>query len=577
MKQKLDPDKPAAAKKRRAALREKEPSADPDLQKLLHELEVHQIELETQNAELELARKDADEARERYADLYDFAPVGYFALDPDGKVLMVNLTGATQAGTERSRLVGQSIQGLIPPPLRHAFNGFLGEVFVGHDKHTIETEFAPNGELPRFVHIEAQSGPEPQQCRAVVVDISKRKRAEETLRRNEELVSTLIEQAPVGVFTVDSALRLRQANQIAESLLGANCADQARSLQEVIGALWSQRVAAQIVARFRHTLVTGEPYQDNDFHERRRDTGTTEDYEWQIQRLALHDGEIGVVAFFTNVTARKKAESVQKRLEVITATNKTLKTEIARRKAVEATLRTAKRQQVLLLQQSAKQQALLRELSHSLLHAQEQERQRISHELHDVVVQSLVGISFQLANMDQDPSQNDHALKQKVKRAQELVSGTTEIVHSFARDLRPTLLDDLGLVPALKTFLQGFMKDTGIRTSLNLRKDANLIEGEQSTTIYRVVQAALANIASHAHASQVEITISVESSDGSIHMEISDNGQGFDMNAEETAKKRGRLGLLGMRERVEMIGGAFDIQSQPGAGTTVSVTLPASK
>src|SRR5690606_1809151 len=91
-------------------------------------------------------------------------------------------------------------------------------------------------------------------------------------------------------------------------------------------------------------------------------------------------------------------------------------------------------------------------------------------------------------------------------------------------------------------------------------------------TIYRVAQEALANVARHARASQVDINI--QSKDGRILMEISDDGQGFNLGAEAKAKKRGRLGLLGMRERVEMIGGTFAIHSQNGTGTTVTVALP---
>src|SRR5690606_2646815 len=110
--------------------------------------------------------------------------------------------------------------------------------------------------------------------------------------------------------------------------------------------------------------------------------------------------------------------------------------------------------------------------------------------------------------------------------------------------------------------------------SLKVSKGTPPIEGEARTTIYRITQEALANIARHAGASHVDVSIQGEGEGGSIRVEIADNGQGFDADAESHAKIRGRLGLLGMRERVEMIGGAFAVHSRRGAGTTVTVSRP---
>ena len=562
---------PIRRKKRDATL--PAPSMEPNLHRLLHELEVHQIELEMQNAELQNARNDSDIARERYSYLFDFAPIGYFALDQAGKIQMVNLSGAKLAGAARTRLVGQSFTQQMPLSLRPAFTEFLRQVFAVPGKHTIETEFASKGEKNRFVNIEAQCAPKAEQCLVVVVDVTKRKLAEERLRQNEALVTSLIQQAPFGVYVVDSKLQLQQVNAIAEPLLGPVVLDKPRSLENVLSAIWSKRVTHRIMSRFRHTLATGEPYRSPGFRERRQDTGEIEDYEWQIQRIALHAGENGVVAFFDNITSRKKAETAQRRLVALTATNLAMKEEIARRKAGEAALRKAKLEQARLLVKSTRQQAQLRELSRSLLTAQELERKRISRELHDVVVQSLVSISFQLTAIGKDPPGDDSKLKQRIQRAQELLLNSTEIVHSFARALRPTVLDDLGLVPALQTYMQSFMQDTGIRVSLNVPNGSDSIEGGVRTTIFRVAQAALTNIARHAKASQVTVTIDCQ--EDAVALEIVDDGKGFKTDTLSKAKKRGRLGLLGMRERVEMIGGTFSIDSQLGIGTTISASIPA--
>ena len=406
MRKKASPENPTTAIKgveRRARKRNEtglEAAGDVSLRKLLQELEVHQLELESQNTELQVARNDAEVARERYTDLYDFAPVGYFALDPAGMIQMANLTGARLAAIERSFLVGQPFRNLISPPQRANFTTFLGQVFAAADKQSIETELIRKGRLPKFVAIEAQIGPESHQCRVVVVDITERRLAEDKLRQNEAVVVSLLEHAPVGVFVVDSALRMVRINQTAERLLGLVSLPNPRELMEILDGIWPKRVTTQIVARMRHTLETGQPYVSSGFRARRRGTGVTEDYEWQIQRLPLQPGENGVVSFISDVTARNRTESAQRRLEVLTATNKTLNEEIVKRKLITSSLRKAKRELAGSLEKAARQHEQLRELSRSLLNAEEQERRRISHELHDVVVQSLVGVSFQLSAID---------------------------------------------------------------------------------------------------------------------------------------------------------------------------------
>jgi PAS domain S-box-containing protein len=175
-----------------------------------------------------------------------------------------------------------------------------------------------------------------KQCRAVAMDITERMEAiDAALHRNEVLFSALIEQAPVGVYVVDAQLCLRQVNpralpvfKNAHPLIG-------RNFSEIIQIIWSPRVAHQIVARFRHTLNTGESYQSPEFSELRQDTGLKEFYEWQIQRVTLPAGEHGVVCFFNNITERKQAEEARVRLEVMTASNKKLEQEIIRRKSLE--------------------------------------------------------------------------------------------------------------------------------------------------------------------------------------------------------------------------------------------------
>jgi signal transduction histidine kinase len=151
-----------------------------------------------------------------------------------------------------------------------------------------------------------------------------------------------------------------------------------------------------------------------------------------------------------------------------------------------------------------------------------------------------------------------------------------DIVHRFARELRPAVLDDLGLIPALHSFVKLFSQRTRIHISLKVFAGVEQLDGNKRTILYRVAQEALNNVARHAQASRVEVDIQ-RLADGGIAMKIHDNGKSFDVNGVLKAKGRKRLGLLGMRERLEMVGGSFGVESVPGKGTTITAQIPLSK
>jgi signal transduction histidine kinase len=165
-------------------------------------------------------------------------------------------------------------------------------------------------------------------------------------------------------------------------------------------------------------------------------------------------------------------------------------------------------------------------------------------------------------------------LQRKITQTQQLVEKSVALVHRFALELRPTVLDDLGLIPALHTFMKDFMKRTGVRTRLTAYAAANQLPIAKSAVLYRVALEALNNVAIHAQASQVDVEIK-KMPDG-IRLTIKDDGKSFDVKQVLLTKGNGRLGLLGMRERLEMVGGKFSIKSPPGQGTTVIAQIPLS-
>jgi PAS domain S-box-containing protein len=424
------------------------PPADADAQRLLHELEVHQVELEMQNAELREARDQMETMLEKYTDLYDFAPVGYFSLDEQGRILEVNLTGAALLHVDRSRLVNFRLQHFLAPASRSVFLAFLEKVFAGPGKQICETSLPNKDGTVSWIDFQAMPAASPR---------SERK--------------------------------------------------------------WC--------------------------------------------RVAVSD-----------ITALKRAEETQRLLLVQAAANEELKREIVRRKRVEESLRKSERYAGQLLTQALGLQEQLQHLSHQVLQAQEEERKRISRELHDDIAQVLTAISFHLAVLRKEAASSGRDLKKKIVHTQHLVERSVNIVHEFAGQLRPPALDDLGLIPALHSHVKDFARRTGLAVHFTsfTRSQTELLDGDKRTVLYRVVQEALVNVAKHAKASLV--TVSIRRLRGVICMEVKDDGKSFQVQGALSTKKNKGLGLLGMRERVEMVGGRFAVESLPGKGTTVRAEIP---
>ncbi|MBN2505334.1 MAG: PAS domain-containing protein [Verrucomicrobia bacterium] len=420
--------------------------AEADPQRLLHELQVHQVELEMQNAELQEARNRLETLLEKYTDLYDFAPVGYFSLDEQGRILEVNLTAAALLGVERSQLIHRRLPRFVSPASQPIFLAFLEHVFAG------------------------------------------------------------------------------SGHQVCE----------ARLLKGDGAAFWANLHGTSALA------VSGP-------------------HHWC--RVAVSD-----------ITTLREAEEAQRRMEALAMKNRELRQEIVRRQAVEAALKKSERHQIQLLAQSRHMQDQLRQLSRQMLQAQEEERKRISRELHDEIAQTLVGINVHLENLARRPTVNRQGLKRGIARTQRLVEKSVDIVHRFARELRPTLLDDLGLIASLHSFMKDFTKRTGIRVHFTTFAGVEQLNSAKRTVLYRVVQSALANVARHARASRVDV--SLRKLPRAVRLEIQDNGKSFEVQRVLHATHNKHLGLLGMRERVEMVGGSFVVESTPDQGTIIRAHIP---
>ncbi len=217
-------------------------------------------------------------------------------------------------------------------------------------------------------------------------------------------------------------------------------------------------------------------------------------------------------------------------------------------------------------QESLRARGELKQLSARLVDAQEQERRTISWELHDEVGQSLSALLVEAGNLAAAAPEADGSFRQHLQNIRQLAQDSVNAVRNMSLLLRPSMLDDLGLVPALEWQVREVSKRTGLLVHLVEENVSDALPEEYKICVYRLVQEALNNCSRHAEARSAKIFVRQESE--RLLLTIEDDGKGFD------AKRVRGLGLMGMSERVARLGGSFDLQSEPGRGVRLKVELP---
>jgi PAS domain S-box-containing protein len=211
----------------------------------------------------------------------------------------------------------------------------------------------------------------------------------------------------------------------------------------------------------------------------------------------------------------------------------------------------------------------LRELSAAAHTVREQEQRRVAREIHDELGQSLTALKMDVAWMMGNLSAGSPSLNDKLGAMQSQLDATVAATRRIAADLRPLMLDDLGLIPAAEWLAQNFSERTGIPCKLQIRPPDLEFAEPHASTLYRILQESLTNVARHAKADRVDI--SIERTDGALKLAVRDNGRGFSPAEARTHKT---YGLLGLRERTVLLGGEANIASEPGRGTTIEVRIP---
>ncbi|MEE9448682.1 MAG: PAS domain S-box protein [Ignavibacteriaceae bacterium] len=352
------------------------------------------------------------------------------------------------------------------------------------------------------------------------VEINERKQAEEALQENEERLSGFMESATDGFVLYDSKMNLIEINKKAMEIFPAGSRKENFVGKNVLD-LFPGLVEMGRYKKYLKVIETGKPLIFDDF-ETKTKFGKR---DLSIKAFKVGEG-LGIIS--TDVTERKQAEK---------------------------RLRESRNQ--------------LRSLAERLQMIREEERATVAREIHDDLGQTLTALKMDLSWMKKNPWMIEKMRSAKFDTMLDLTNSTIQTVKRIATELRPGILDDLGLFPAIEWEAEEFRKRSGIECNLLLSIEEFAIEEEISIAVFRIFQESLTNIARHSGATK--ITVTIKRTGDLLHMEITDNGVGI---SEEQISSSKSLGLIGMNERVSVFRGKLTISRAVEGGTSVSVRIP---
>ncbi len=208
-----------------------------------------------------------------------------------------------------------------------------------------------------------------------------------------------------------------------------------------------------------------------------------------------------------------------------------------------------------------------------VIEAQEHERQYLVQEMHDGPAQALTNLILQAEICERLFDKDPKRAREELANLREAVAATFQKVRSFMFDLRPMMLDDLGLIPTLRKYVEGFREKSGLTTNLTITGQERRLEAHAEATIFRVIQELATNAWEHAHCTTIEISLDIDTN--WVRVSVEDNGSGFDVDEVlREVEQHKTIGLATLRERVEMLGGELRIDSGIGRGTKISLEIP---
>lgn len=435
----------------------------------------------------------------------------------DEKGIIQTFNPATEKifGYKASEVIGKSVDVLMPEPDKSQHDEYIQRYLstgvakiIGFGREVLGLR-KDGSVFPMELAVSEMYLEGKRQFIGIVRDITERKQAEEELKKHTEEIKNLSKfpsENPSPVLRVGNDGIVLYANAPALSLLGDR----------------NSQIGGPIASYFRAVISKA------------RESNLSKEIEVNHKNRIFSFEVMPVVdANYVNIYGR----------------------DITERKQAEDEFRNSREQ--------------LRNLSRKLQSAQEEERSRIAREIHDELGQALTALSLDLAWLERKLPQEQGPILNQIHSMIQFIDTTIERVQKIVTELRPQILDDLGLCDALKWQIKEFKKRTGIQCELTLNPKEIHLDPDRSTTIFRIYQEALTNVARHASASKV--FASFKQIKNQLELEIRDNGKGIEEDQISNPKS---LGLIGVYERALLLGGTVHIQGRPGKGTTITVRIP---
>lgn len=352
----------------------------------------------------------------------------------------------------------------------------------------------------------------------VTIDITEKRKAEIELKQSEERYRTLVEQAVDAIALYDEKGKVLDVNSGASELLGYS--------------------KEELSKMYLHEILLEDEINDNpvryDILEKGHSTV-------KQRRMKRKDGTVVI----TEVRSQQLPDG--RFLSVVRDLTERIQTE----------------------QELSESYKAVRKLTAHLQKIREEERSNIAREIHDELGQQLTVMKMDVSWVNKKITEGEGAIKERLQGLLHMLDDTVKSVRRISSELRPSLLDDLGLIAAMEWQLNEFEKRSGIKTSFSAPDDEVNLSNDVKTALFRIFQESLTNVARHSEANS--LSVSFVQNNGDLILAIADNGKGFDKQA---ISERRTLGILGMNERSMMIGASYEIISEPGQGTKVSIRVP---
>jgi PAS domain S-box-containing protein len=484
---------------------------------------------------LERARRDLAErkqAEERFSKAFNLSPLrmGIIRIK-DGEMVAVNECWVRDMGFSREEVIGRSVFDLTAwvgtegARIRQLLEA--GKPVRNWEAYATTKTGEKRSTLVSAEVIELSGEP----CMLwVSYDITERKRSEKALRESEQLFRTSFENATAGVCLVGTDGRFLSVNHTLCEILGYSKEELERLSFNEVTFEEDKPIGATFVSRALLGETSTANFEKRYVHKDGR-------VIWAYVSTALvrpaGDGRSYFISYIQDITERKEAE-----------------------------------------EQLKASSAQLRALMISLRSAREQEGIRIAREIHDELGSALTSMKWDLEEIDRAAARVSEAgisssLQGRIAAMSSLVDTTIDVIRRISAELRPPVLDDLGLAAAVEWQAQHFQSRTGITCTYDCSVPQVDLDVERSTGVFRIFQEALTNVLRHAHATKIEVSLDEEDTD--LVLRIQDNGRGI---LESERSGPGALGLLGMRERADLMGGSIEISGMQGSGTTVILRVP---